>query len=1080
MKHLLRICLIAATAAVTTEATAMRHIAADPGIALDAGSIATTIGEGDNTCFMTVKWNDGKGIDNIAVAVKFAQSSITPLQIAESVFNSEDWRFYKNESGAYCFDLNGDQVREGDAAAYDHNAIDGETGEWTVTAVNATVNDGDVIVMEYQPDNSPIVNIPIFYLPKDIPGVWIAPGQSFNLADATYALPLYMNLQGGQFASLSCTYYSDEEYKTRNTKVCSVAMKAADAIAGSSTATLTTSGEGRVYVAARLSYKPKDAARSQYSDYSYTPVSITEPLVPVKEIHWNLPETPFQLTHSYDLNEYITLVPDNTTYTGGLTFTSSDTKNAYVSKSKLSIRSTPGTAILTVSSTAYKDIKDEAEIRFELVNPVTSIEFVNLDPDKVLEIEFDPYKMQYNCACALMKVTPEDADIPKLALKILESSVTSEDGKVEFMMNGNTPYRTDILSTYQQNDGAYDINAWGYGEATIVFESTDGFELADGKKVQSKPLHVKIIERKLKINDDFQDGTFWLNEDWFGHSNGAINYIDADGNIHYRVYNLANYNEETPRDNRTFGCTSQYGMIFGGRLYVMSKQNHDAGDMYQNGGGRLVIADARTLKRLYSFDEIGTPDGDGRACVGVSAEKVYLGHHAGIRVLNIDNDAETPEEMFKLGKELIFGNKGGDTTPGNPGGSLYTNQVGDMVYSCGHVFAVMQDRGLHVIDTATDTHIDTLGDEYVQAVTQSSDGNIWYARNNTQTGVMSLHCVDPETLEEIDCQELPETAGTINTGWGAWRSANFFAAKNKNVLYWGNVGSGYQDDILGKGTGCIFRWEIGEPLPTGPFFELGDVPGKDAETFQSPYATMRYDDRNDRILMATTHGASYNYRYNWIYFINGTTGEIERVQEMSRYFWFPAIPIFPDKSAPQINLDKLTIPKVNLGEFFEFDLSEYIVDDDNNDRNINVSISYAPEAAAKSPSVRAAVEIAPGLSYELNGKKLRLKADKPGVHNLVLTVESNGHKVSKNLTIDAGDITTGIESAISAYANITFDGNNLIFENFEGETFRVYASDGLLQCIIDVTDNHSVTPVSLSDGMYILHSASGNTYKIVK
>lgn len=1056
----------------TAEMSAFQmSIGAPPELNVEKEKVLTKIGDDFENCYLILRWNDGKGIEDLAVSVSFDSSeSLTPESLMEKVFtDGRDWRFYKDETGAYCFDLNGDKVRTMAAAEYDHRALDNAGGEWHIVAEHEAIENGDVILAEFIPSSmtAPTEYTKLFYLPPaETAGVWMLENQTVNLADATYSIPLYINLCGGTFGSVSFGYYTDGTGKTTNTKVGSMTLNSTQAKAGATISTLTTKGEGRIYIRTRLTYKAVGDTKNSYSEYYFFPIEVLPALKPLTGISIAAPETPLQLSHSYDLTEFIKMEPADATYTGGFTFKSSDTKVAGVSGNKLSTRATEGTTTISVVSKAFTSIKDEAVFNVALVNKVKSIGFINIDPKEDLVIEFDPYKMEYNNTSLLLKIEPENADIPKASLKIVESSV---NGKVTFEFGAGNPKEYDLVTTYQQNDGAYDLNVWGYGNATIVFVATDGSE------VESEPVKIRIVERHQEITDDFQDGTFWLNEDWFGHTNGSINYLDADGNINYRVYNFANQNQETPRENNTFGCTSQYGMIFGGRLYVMSKQNHDSGDRYLTGGGRLVIADAKTLKRIHSFDVIGADEkrgGDGRACVGVSADKVYIGHHAGIRVLNIDNEASIPEEMFKLGKELQFSDATGDLTPGNPQGALYSNQIGDMVCAAGHVFAVMQDKGLLVIDTEKDEHIRTLGDNYVQAVTQSADGDIWYARNNTATGVVSLHRVNPETLEETETYELPESAGTINTGWGAWRSANFFASREKNVLYWGNVGSGYQDDILGKGTGCIFRWEIGKELPTEPFFNLGKRPGKDSETFQSPYATMRYDDRNDRILMATTHGASYNYRYNWIYFINGTTGEIEKVQEMKRYFWFPAIPIFPDKYDVEINLDEINLK--SIGEYEDIDLTEFISDPDNIDRNIKIVAEEVEEV----PEARSA-EVNNGLSFEMVGAKtLRIKCNDMAMHQLKLTAESNGRQVSRIIPVSYS-VNTGISSILGMTTSIEVSGNKIMLTGYEGHCFDIYSLDGTNISRFKAESNNFNYTLNKAPGIYILKSDSGKASKII-
>lgn len=68
-----------------------------------------------------------------------------------------------------------------------------------------------------------------------------------------------------------------------------------------------------------------------------------------------------------------------------------------------------------------------------------------------------------------------------------------------------------------------------------------------------------------------------------------MNFLTKDQELMYRVYERENKGE-------AFGATSCYGIVYGGNLYVTSKQEEDAGDP-NPGGGRLVIMDAKTLKK---------------------------------------------------------------------------------------------------------------------------------------------------------------------------------------------------------------------------------------------------------------------------------------------------------------------------------------------------------------------------------------------------------------------------------------------------------------------------------------------------
>ena len=83
-----------------------------------------------------------------------------------------------------------------------------------------------------------------------------------------------------------------------------------------------------------------------------------------------------------------------------------------------------------------------------------------------------------------------------------------------------------------------------------------------------------------------------------------MNFLTEDKELMYRVYDRENPGE-------AFGATSCYGMIYADKFFVISKQPKDGGDSTP-GGGRLVVMNAKTLKKIAGFDVIG--GGDGRRC----------------------------------------------------------------------------------------------------------------------------------------------------------------------------------------------------------------------------------------------------------------------------------------------------------------------------------------------------------------------------------------------------------------------------------------------------------------------------------
>ena len=114
----------------------------------------------------------------------------------------------------------------------------------------------------------------------------------------------------------------------------------------------------------------------------------------------------------------------------------------------------------------------------------------------------------------------------------------------------------------------------------------------------------------------YTGGIFLLNEDWFGHNASSVNFYSYDGDsIVYRAYQAAN-------PGSTLGNTAEYAAIDGDNIYFCSKQN------YGSTGGRLVVADAKTLEKKASIDAIG--DADTRAFLTVSDTKAYISTSAGV------------------------------------------------------------------------------------------------------------------------------------------------------------------------------------------------------------------------------------------------------------------------------------------------------------------------------------------------------------------------------------------------------------------------------------------------------------------
>lgn len=414
-------------------------------------------------------------------------------------------------------------------------------------------------------------------------------------------------------------------------------------------------------------------------------------------------------------------------------------------------------------------------------------------------------------------------------------------------------------------------------------------------------LTVSITLAGLCKDNDYSDGIFFVNEDWYAHQNSSINFLrpdDTEGNYwDYRVFANANTGHE-------LGCTNQYGAIFDGRFFLIAKQERDPGASIT--GGRITVADARTMKMLYQSALID-PTGrmcDGRAFVGYSPKKGYISTSHGVWVFNL--------ESYKV-TGLIAGteNPNGHTGTGNTdsSGSLYHGQCGTMIVTAGKLFVAHQQYGMLVIDPESDTleATFTIPDKTAEgagigSIVLAKDGSLWLSvtKNTGGLGEM-LNClitVDPVTLEwkKID---LPEGIYPPASSWYAWTPDAFCSSAKNNVLYWNGGPNSwfssskiYRYDIDSGKCRCIINLDDGSISP-----------------WKLYGCSMRVHPETDELYMALFHEfgtPTYMVRRC------DADGATIRDYPMIEHYWFPSLPVFATDKNTTTGLDgheRLSTPR---------------------------------------------------------------------------------------------------------------------------------------------------------------------------
>ena len=424
-------------------------------------------------------------------------------------------------------------------------------------------------------------------------------------------------------------------------------------------------------------------------------------------------------------------------------------------------------------------------------------------------------------------------------------------------------YTQDINGDYKMSGVASDFRTLTDGSWDL-WSFAPGFEEAAFKPVEAAAVNAT----------KYTQGTFFFNQDWIGHRNASINFLSDEGTWTYDVYRKAN-------PGNGLGATGSYATIYGDKMFLLSKQAKDAGDTTSEGNGRLVITDAKTLKKIKSFEEL--KGNDGRSFAAVNKEKGYIGTSGGI--LSFDM------KRLELG-DIISGSEG---------------EIGMMACLNKYLFAVNSSKGVLVINTADNSLVKTVtSTTTIGGLTVSKDGNIWIAADT------ELIKIDAKTLETTTLSLSSETA--IPNSWYAWTPDPFFASAQTNTLYWGNNGGWTGSTIFYK-----MDLEAENPQPE-PLIDI-----KDSGWYLYGSA-VRIDPVTDHIYMQL-----YKSYGSTDYEVREYTNTGQLVREIAldqANYWFPEQPLFPDNADPMI-AEAVAPVTIQAMDPFTIDLSEVASDQDN-------------------------------------------------------------------------------------------------------------------------------------------------------
>lgn len=505
----------------------------------------------------------------------------------------------------------------------------------------------------------------------------------------------------------------------------------------------------------------------------------------------------------------------------------------------------------------------------------------------------------------------------------------------------------------------------------------------------------------------FTNGVIFVNEDRYGPNQGSLNFYNYDYNaMEYNVYALVN-------PTTKLGVTTQHGQLYGGRLFLVSKQGNGNESSGSTIGSRLAVLDAATLCQEGSLLRFGTSADsvyDGRAYCAVSPDKGYVSTNAGIFVLDV-------KTMTTSGPI-----QGTQSSARGDYNSLYKGQCGDMVRFGQYVFAVQQGVGLHVIDPVTDNVVATLTFPNIVTVFVTAGGNLFVANNSREiydygSGPYEANftCVNPVTFEVMDVYELGDIHGALSS-WGAWRARMLCVDPRLEKVYY------YYDEFQNY----ISCYDFSNREFTDHFIDLpeaADINWDGSRNHQGLYASaLSFDPHTGDLVVQTTEAAPmYAYQifnHNWVLFYDAQSQQLKRQVRLQDAYWFPAMAVYPDVCDPSISIGDM---RLRAGRHETVDLLQAVDDADNMPALAVTTATSDNEAVAR-------VSVA--------GLKMMVTAIASGTTTIRVVADSNGKLATCTFVVNV--ISGSVPGDVNMDGKVAIDDVTTLIDILLGSVLANY------------------------------------------
>lgn len=326
----------------------------------------------------------------------------------------------------------------------------------------------------------------------------------------------------------------------------------------------------------------------------------------------------------------------------------------------------------------------------------------------------------------------------------------------------------------------------------------------------------------------YSNGFFLVHEGWFGNATGSVSFFDYEsGKLTDSVFQK----ENPGKGFLPMSSTLEYGSIFQGKLYLVSKVN-----------GPVVVANAKTMKEVGRIPAL--QGYDWRAFVGIDEDRGLLSSNDGVHLVNL----KTMSPYNKL-----YGISG---------------QTGDMLKTDRYVFALSQKDGAIVYNLPDLSVARRIGGATL-GFAQTPNKKVWYTSNDL------LISLDANSLE-ADTVKLPFKS---NSTWFTWYAAPLIASTSEDAVFIQNA------PAYGGGKE-VYKYVDGNASS----LEKPFIVTPDRQSFYK--RNIGYDGKTDQIVATTVQdGYGANYAVNNLYFYDARSGELLKQIPFSGYY-FTAMPVF--------------------------------------------------------------------------------------------------------------------------------------------------------------------------------------------